>query len=175
MESYTSVNNSTLPSPISGGIGLRSAAVKALGPVWQQGGSAVSLNSMRWELTANSIGARRLETVAIIAESATYVVIDSLDIGRCDQSGRPIGAPTRGSTIQRLCLRTKVGDPIFHAEPHLSETLRRGFTKARSRCLGLISMGTLVDAYVDRPKGDCKCLYLAIPLGISLVTAFPEC
>lgn len=41
----------------------------------------------------------RLQTFAVIAESATYVVIDSLDVGRRDQSGRPIGAPTRGSTI----------------------------------------------------------------------------
>jgi hypothetical protein len=57
------------------------------------------LNSMLWEPTANSIGVRRLETVAVIAESATYVVIDSLDVGRRDQSGRPIGAPRRGSTI----------------------------------------------------------------------------
>jgi hypothetical protein len=42
---------------------------------------------------------KRLETFATIAESATYSVIDSLEVGRRDQSGRPIGAPTRGSTI----------------------------------------------------------------------------
>jgi|ERR1700730_6198496 hypothetical protein len=42
---------------------------------------------------------KRLETFAIIAESATYGVIDSLEIGRRDQSGLPIGPPKRGSTI----------------------------------------------------------------------------
>jgi hypothetical protein len=42
---------------------------------------------------------KRLETFAIIAESATYLVIDSLEVGRRDLSGLPIGAPTRGSTI----------------------------------------------------------------------------
>jgi hypothetical protein len=42
---------------------------------------------------------KRLETFAITAQSANYVVIDSLNVGQRDQSGRPIGAPTRGNTI----------------------------------------------------------------------------
>jgi hypothetical protein len=42
---------------------------------------------------------KRLEVFAFIAESADYVVIDSLDVGPRDVSGRPIGAPTRGSRI----------------------------------------------------------------------------
>ena len=41
----------------------------------------------------------KLEAFGTLKSSTTFVVVDSLDVGRRDQLGRPVGKPKRGSRI----------------------------------------------------------------------------